>query len=247
MSGMDVRHALQHLRSVLGFPSVTRMVCLANSRKYGGHCVAGKLLRTDGGSGWVRPVSARQTGELGEHERCYRGNREPQVLDIIDTPLLWPHPHTYQTENWRLDTHWRPHHVGRLRYDELAAIADDPPLLWLNRDSSKSGLHDRVDVSAAALLSSSLYLIHVREVGLQLFTTGTPQGELKRRMQAAFTHRDVSYHLWVTDPAFEARYVASPDGPFAMGDCYLTVSLGEPFEGYSYKLVAAVIDPQAAL
>ena len=33
------------------------------------------------------------------------------------------------------------------------------------------------------------------------------------------------------------------DGDYPIGESYLTVSLGEPFEGYSYKLIAAVIVP----
>ena len=47
--------------------TVKRIVCLANSRKRGGRCVAGKELLADGrAGGWIRPVSAaRKRGSVG--------------------------------------------------------------------------------------------------------------------------------------------------------------------------------------
>ena len=33
------------------------------------------------------------------------------------------------------------------------------------------------------------------------------------------------------------------NGEYELGESYLTVSLGEPFDGYCYKLIAAVIEP----
>lgn len=46
----------------------------------------------------------------------------------------------------------------------------------------------------------------------------------------------------VTDPRIERAYLAKADGDYPFGECYLTVSLGEPFNEYCYKLVAAVIE-----
>ena len=44
---------------------VKRIVCLANSRKLGGRCIAGKELLADGVSGsWIRPVSHREFEEV---------------------------------------------------------------------------------------------------------------------------------------------------------------------------------------
>jgi hypothetical protein len=47
--------------------------------------------------------------------------------------------------------------------------------------------------------------------------------------------------LWVTDPLIERQYLAGENGDYAVGECFITVSLGEPLEGFCYKLVATVI------
>ena len=48
--------------------------------------------------------------------------------------------------------------------------------------------------------------------------------------------------MWVTDPGYERTYLAKLDGAYEIGECYLTVSLGEPYEGACYKLIAAIIE-----
>ena len=50
------------------------------------------------------------------------------------------------------------------------------------------------------------------------------------------------YILWVTDPRVERRYLARQDGFYKLSESYLTISLGEPFNEYCYKLVAAIIE-----
>ncbi len=53
------------------------------------------------------------------------------------------------------------------------------------------------------------------------------------------------YRLWVTDPAFERNYLAKPDGMYKIGECFLTISLGEAFDDASYKLIAAIFDRES--
>lgn len=222
---------------------VKRIVCLANSRKQSGRCVAGKELRGEGPGAWVRPVSDRPFEELLPRDRRCRDGSEPRLLDLIDVPLRAPRPRTYQCENWLLDRAHPWGRAGRLDWDDLAACADDPPTLWTNGSSSLHGLNDRVRLAEAQRQTCSLYLLYVPALRLYVFAPPRKDGKLIRRVQADFTHRRVPYRLWVTDPVVEERYLAGQDGEFRLGECFLTVSLGEPFEGYCYKLVAAIIPP----
>ena len=43
-------------------------------------------------------------------------------------------------------------------------------------------------------------------------------------------------------PVHERTYLAKLDGSYEMGECYVTVSLGEEYEDCSYKFIAAVIE-----
>lgn len=227
--------------------SVKRVVCLANSRKHSGRCIAGKELGSDGRPGaWVRPVSDRPSEEVSEHERRYQDGSDPQILDIIEIPLKNPAPKTYQSENWLLDPDHYWERVGQAKWKDLERLADDPEELWINTSSTYSGLRDRVSEADANELSGSLYLLNVEDLKLRVFAPGAAFNNPKRRVQAGFEHRGMSYQLWVTDPVIERAYLAKSDGDYEIGECFLTVSLGEPHNGDCYKLVAAVTTAERA-
>ncbi len=218
---------------------VKRLVCLANSRKESGRCIAGK---EPTGGVWVRPVSDRMKQEVSEEERQYRDGSDPRVLDIIDIPLKYHHPTSYQSENWLLDPDQYWILSGRARWSDLDALTDHPERLWVNESSTSAGLNDRVLHSDADRLTSSLFLISPEGVVLRVFAPGVDFGNPKRRVQIDFWYRGVNYRLWLTDPLVEQKYLAGKDGKYPFGDCFATVSLGEPHkDGYCYKLVAALI------
>lgn len=222
--------------------TVKRIVCLANSRKISGRCIAGREFDGGRAGGWIRPVSAREHEEISENERQYEDGSDPKVLDILETPLIEHRPKTYQCENWLLDDklYWK--RVGTVHWNELAVLEDKPQLLWINGHHTYHGLNDRIPLAEAAKLGNSLYLLRVLRVELSVFAPGADFGNPKKRVQARFEYQGIGYHLWVTDPTIERPYVAKVEGDYKLGECYLTVSLGEPADdGYCYKLVAAVI------
>lgn len=221
---------------------VKRLVCLANSRKLSGRCVAGKQLIQGKAGPWVRPVSARPSEEVSERERQYPDGSDPRVLDLLELPLVEPRPKSYQTENWLLDpdSYWRP--VGRASWDQLKAMADTPPILWLNSSSTYHGRYDRVPLADAEQLDYSLKLLHVQALTLHVFAPGADFGNTKRRVHSSFQYRGIEYRFWVTDPVIEREFLANSDGNYPVGECCITVSLGEPAEdGFCYKLVAALV------
>ena len=75
-----------------------------------------------------------------------------------------------------------------------------------------------------------------------MFAPGEAFGNSKRRVQGRFRHAGVQYALWITDPGYEGKYLAKRDGTYELDNCYLTISLGEPYQGNVYKLIAAVIE-----
>lgn len=115
---------------------VKRIVCLANSRKLQGRCVAGIELVGGERRGWIRPVSAREHEEVSEYERQYPDGSDPRPLDIIDVPLLEPRARGYQQENWLIDpdSYWE--RIGKASWRDLArrgssrvSLARWPPYL----------------------------------------------------------------------------------------------------------------------
>lgn len=219
--------------------AVKRVLCLANSRKMSGRCIAGVLLANEGAISWVRPVSAREHQEVSEYERQYEDGSDPSVLDIIDMPLIEHLPKDYQQENWLLspDNYWTKR--GSATPKDLNRYISLAGPLWINGYSTANGLNDKIPIHLANGLMTSLGLIRVDELTLAVFESGFERP--KRRVQAQFHHDGSDYCLWVTDPRFAREYLARQNGNYPIGSCYITISLGEAFQGATYKLVAAII------
>jgi hypothetical protein len=222
--------------------TIKRIVCLANSRKLNGRCVAGKELIEGAAAGWIRPVSDREHEEVSEYERQYEDGSDPRLLDVISLPLLNARPKGYQQENWLLDPDEYWVKIGRAGWDDLEALADPGAPLWVNGHKTYNGLNDKIPLEAAAGVTTSLRLFRAERMTLAVFKPGEAFGNPKRRVQGRFRHEGVGYWLWVTDPNYERAYLAKPDGNYEIGESFVTVSLGEPHNGACYKLIAAIIE-----
>lgn len=225
---------------------VKRIVCLANSRKLNGRCVAGIEVADGRRLGWIRPVSAREHEEVSEGERRYGNGNEPGLLDVMDVSVLEHRPRDYQQENWLLDPSVNWQRAGRMAWADLPPFADQPEPLWINHDSTYNGMNDRIPIAEAARLRSSLRLILVDRLTLSVCRPGQAFGNSKRRVQGRFAFEGEQYHLWITDPQYEDEYLAKADGAYSIGESFVTVSLGEPHNGYCYKLIAAIIERDGA-
>ncbi len=148
---------------------VKSIVCLANSRKTSGRCVAGKIVGGADSGQWLRPVSARPTGELSEEERRYENGKSPQLGDVIGIPLCSPQPHAFQPENHLIDDKYYWTLERRSDWDEIRRLADGVSgCLWDNDSSGYNGLNDRIDereaANAVAQFGGSLKLIDVNDL-----------------------------------------------------------------------------------
>src|SRR5271168_2208822 len=101
------------------------IVCLANSRKVDGHCVAGKEYLGGGKFGaWIRPISRSPSHSLSAKDRSYQGWREPALLDLIEMSLESHVPREHQTENFIIDTEYQWKKTGRLWWGALDTALD---------------------------------------------------------------------------------------------------------------------------
>ena len=102
-------------------------------------------------------------------------------------------------------------------------------------------MNDKIPIAATGSVTDSLRLLRVDGLRLIVCRPGEAFGNNKRRVQGRFRHAEREYALWVTDPGWERTYLAKLNGTYDIGECYLTVSLGEPYGDACYKLIAAVI------
>ncbi len=222
-----------------------RIVCLANSRKSGGRCIAGKEFPAPGA--WVRPVSARPTSELSDDERAYASGDLPQLLDVMDVPVLQHAPHPFQAENIQIDPERGWSKAGTLPFPYLSTFVDPPEPLWPAGHSSGYGSNDRVPLELAETIHSSLRLIQPQDLIVRVRIEGKEIDEPKRRMRAAFRHCGDFYNLVVTDPDTEALLFASPDAEYRFPGAFLCISLGEPLGKWCYKLAASLLLPLSTM
>ncbi len=220
-----------------------RIVCLANSRKFLGRCVAGRQVVEGRYGDWIRPVSARPSAEVSLDERRYENGADPCILDVIEIPMIGPVPKMHQTENHMFaDGYWAK--VGKIGWKDLPAIVENPTTLWTNGASTYNGTNDKVSQALAARLTNSLYLIGPLNISVQVQTEGGVFGSAKRRIRADFRYNGAPYNFIVTDPEAERYFLAQKNGVYPLDDVYLCVSLPEPFDGNCYKLVATIISEE---
>ena len=144
-----------------------------------------------------------------------------------------------------LDPEYYWEKAGRLSWFDLALLADPGSPLWVDGHDTYDGRNDKIPLELAESVGDSLKLVHVSELQLSVFKPDEAFGNAKRRVQGRFRHAGSWYFLWVTDPVYERRCLAKLDGKYSVDECFLTVSLGEPFGGAIYKLIASIIASQS--
>jgi len=137
-----------------------RIVCLANSRKPSGRCIAGKLFFQGKFGNWIRPISMREGEELSELERQIGTKTEPALLDILEFSIIAPKPTHHQTENWIMNPAMKMRKVGSISPKDLMLALDKPINLWVVGSSSKRGRNDFVPEGRIQEVTDSLFLIN---------------------------------------------------------------------------------------
>ena len=215
-----------------------RLVILANSRKGGSRCVAGLEIHSRRAHGWIRPVDSAQ-GTVANYYRQYEDGTEPVLGDVLTMSLKEPEHRTdHQRENWWLDTSFRWRKDGELTWPQLNTLPMTEAALWHDDEAGDSsfGVRNRIRYSRARTISSSLRLIRVSQLQIDVVRGS------RDRLDGSFHFADQHYRLSITDPVYEQMYYNEPAGTFDLAECLLTISLGEPLAGFSYKLIAGIIE-----
>jgi len=232
-------------------PTTITMVCLADSRKIGAHCIAGKIVEGENKGQWIRPISAIDKCELANRDICYSNGQMPKLLDIVAITVKEHAPIHHQQENWIIDKSvpWRKE--GELPVAQLSGLCDNmptlivdgksnaQPILWVNGFSSTFGNNDKIWTAYVHQnIKSSLLLIQPQRM---LYKVG--KETFKRKVRAAFNFMGTAYIIAVTDNSAEEHYLAKPDGIYEENSSpvYYCVSLAEDYKGYCYKLIAGIM------
>lgn len=217
-----------------------RFICLANSKKIGGRCVAGLRLDCDE---WIRPVSPESEGKLRRRDCALDDGNEAALLDVIEVNVSEHRPKPYQPENWVL---------GKDQWKLIARVNPNDAYMLLKRvlvagPEVFGNTGDRVPLSGLQdqPIPQSLTLVEPEDVSWHIGTSASG----KRQTRARFGLNRASYDLAITDPVWEHRLRGLDLGPHSREAAgvgrdevlLFTISLGGPFQGQCYKLTAGVL------
>lgn len=215
------------------------VVCLANSRKHGGRCVAG--WRADG-SGFVRLVSPLADGTLTPIDLRLGERDEPRMFDLVRIGIAAPRPMPHQRENvlidespWRLLRRPAPRNVLERM---LPLLERGPDLL------GSSGPAVPYDDCVRQPVARSIAIAKVQRAVIVVSERMT-----RKRLRLRFHLRKAAYELTVTDPLWERAVERWECGEYPWWklfhsgrDPVITVSLTEPFGDARecFKIVATL-------
>ncbi len=226
-------------------PYEKHIVCLANSRKTSGRCIAGKELTDNGIGPWIRPVSIRPTREISELDRRYENGQRARVLDIIKIPMIEPVPHLNHSEDHLIDDDEYWEKTGEAGWDIIQTMLEpNNGPLWCNGGSTYHGANDKIREDVASELDSSLMLVRPSDLNILVRVESGFEGRPgKRTARASFSVACEQYILKITDPEAETEYLGREKGTYSVDDAIICVSLSEAWNGHVFKLVAAIFTP----
>lgn len=210
-------------------------ICLANSYKYGGRCLAGveieitdngySVVRNEDGSPrWIRPVSFSEHGELPANE-----TQNINILDIVEVDVVDRCPNLAHSEN--------------IHYSEI-----EKKSRIVKHKNALNKLCDKVH--------SKLFFNRGKAIPTDVFNEGNyslmlikPENskiysDENNKFRVQFTYKDNEYDLPVTDPFYIEKLKSNPllFGEHEAENLYFALSLGEELDGWHYKLIAGIVD-----
>jgi len=212
----------------------TRFVCLGNSFKEGGRCLAGILLDVKnnpilefGKPQWIRPTYNNQHGVVPNYIAL-----PYHLLDILEINNTTPAPNHYQSENVHFDEKGIQK-VGTFEKSRLKSLCEDRRYIFKTRYPSLSE-----DVIQE--LTYSLMLIKPTQFEVVEKVYEDREGS---QLRMVFNYNNFTYDFSITDPVFLRHYHSNHDYLDDVKEVLLSLSVSvkyPPTDRY-YKLVAGVI------
>lgn len=217
------------------------IICLANSFRRGGSCIAGVEVSDGLIGGWIRPISHREDQAINPLEQTYPDNTRVAVLDVVQIEFDEPRPEGHQTENWLITNGVRWTRVGQATPDQLDGVvlpADTP--LWRPAQSTYNGVNDQIRAPVAQRFDSSLALIQPASATVEVIFN--PFGD-KNEVWVSFTWAGRRHKIKLTDPVYFAHFNTKAGDSQTIENPMLCISLAHVWEqsGMASKLVAGLI------
>jgi hypothetical protein len=212
-----------------------RVVCLANSFKEGGRCLAGIVIDANnnpvfenGRRKWIRPVCNTAHGEIHTDLVSHIN-----LLDIIEIEITGQAKKGYQSENvWFDEKSIKV--AGTFPKEHLNKFCEDRPTLFGNRGKA---------VSEENIGNLTYSLLFAKTNQFEVIAKTYEDTPDKKQVRLVFTYNSSQYDFPITDPDFLKKYRAKPDFINGVKEIFLTTSLGISWQNWYYKLVAGIIFP----
>lgn len=210
-------------------------ICLANSYKRGGRCIAGVEIILDssndwtvihnenGTPHWIRPIAHTTFGEIPNFTAT-----KIQYFSIVKLTNVTLCPKEIHTEDVFYSSIEVCGHIEPTTENLNKFVDNVHTIIFLNHGKA-------VAVGSSIPDAYSLMIIHPESI-----YTYVDNSWEKPKTRMKITHCGTTYDFPVTDPIFLDAYKANPGLLQNDNNVYLTLSLGLDFEGWHHKLVATV-------
>lgn len=211
-------------------PEKRYIICLANSYKNKGRCLAGIEIKTndskysivmkqDGTPQWLRPVSRTEHGEIPDLGF--------ELLDILEIEYAGSCPKEAHSEDAFYSSIKK---VPSRKFDTdiLESLCDRVHgLIFFNMGKA---------VPADVFKQEDHSLMFIKVSGCTYFSDDSD------KLRVKFQYNDIPYDLPITDPAFVRKVkIEGLDRVNEAGNYYFTVSLGVAFNEWHHKLIAGIV------
>lgn len=218
-------------------------ICLANSYKRGGRCIAGvevvitrddhwEIVRDNNGlPHWIRPINQNtEYGEVLEGEAHFI-----PFLSVVKLSGVQPCPHESHSED-----------VNYGYMMPIGQIRNSREILELFLDN----YHHEIFYTRELAISPetyaggnySLMMIHPDNIHFQEDPTKN-----RARYRLLFSYHGANYDFSITDPNFYELISKQPKLATTLTDVYLILSIGLVYEGRHHKLIAGLVIPDETI